>query len=254
MKETLVRHGGWLLGLLALGASLSGVADGALHATGLPSERPRPHGILRLNGRGKVPLAALPTVRNSKRLGGRKARSYRDRCGAETVDLGSWCLMSSFVPIAGKESGRNDFFFAVKTCTEMGGYLPSAGELLGAADRVKLAGTIDDSETTATIDFEPADGLKDRREMSSTLITTVSGGSAAGSEGVTPGSKGNPAAGEPDPVPAPADPAPDTLDYVTVYDNHNRGGFAGGKEVSQPESFRCAFHKIQRGSGGEELR
>jgi hypothetical protein len=95
--------------------------------------------------------------------------------------------------------------------------------------------------------------LKDRREMSSTLITTTSGGSAAGSQGVTPGSKGNTRAGEPDPVPVPADPAPDTLQYVTVYDNRNRGGFAGGKEVQQPENFRCAFAKAQGGGAGEEI-
>ena len=87
--------------------------------------------------------------------------------------------------------------------------------------------------------------------MSSTLITTTSGGTAAGSQGVTPGSKGNPRAGEPDPVPVPADPAPDTLQYVTVYDNRNRGGFAGGKEVQQPENFRCAFAKTQGGAGEE---
>jgi hypothetical protein len=36
---------------------------------------------------------------------------------------------------------------------------------------------------------------------------------------------------------------------VTVYDNAERGGFAGSKPVGQPESFRCAFNKAQGNSG-----
>jgi hypothetical protein len=58
---------------------------------------------------------------------------------------------------------------------------------------------------------------------------------------VTSGSTGNSSIGEPNPVPMPANPVPGTLDYVTVYDNHNLGGFAGGEPVGQPESFRCAY-------------
>jgi hypothetical protein len=253
MKQTLVRHGGWSLGLLAVVLSLTGAAEAARETIGEISARAKSGKLVKLNRRGKIPPRLIPTVRNSRRLAGRPARAWRDRCGAETVDMGTWCLMSSFVEVTGPESGRNDFFFAVAKCGELGGYLPSAGELLAAADKVKLAGNIDDNEVTAAIDVDPTDGLRDRREMSSTLITTTSGGSAAGSQGVTPGSKGNPRAGEPDPVPAPADPAPDTLHYVTVYDNRNRGGFAGGKEVSQAENFRCAFHKVQGGAGGEEV-
>ena len=68
---------------------------------------------------------------------------------------------------------------------------------------------------------------------------------AAGSIGVTEGSRGDPKQGEPDPVPFPANPSPETLQYVTVYDNRNRGGFAGAKPVGQPENFRCAFDKEQ---------
>jgi hypothetical protein len=132
-----------------------------------------------------------------------------------------------------------------------GGFLPSADELLSAADEVKLVSTIDDSVVTASVDEDPTDGLKDRREMSSTLITTSAGSTAAGSLGVTQGSKGDPKQGEPDPVPVPKDPAPSTLQYVTVFDNRNKGGFAGGKPVGQPESFRCAFNKAQRGAAVE---
>jgi hypothetical protein len=77
--------------------------------------------------------------------------------------------------------------------------------------------------------------------MSGDLFTTTAGAEAAGSEGVTAGSRGNTSTGEPDPTPAPANPNPETLDYVTVYDNHNQGGFAGGEPVGKPESFRCAY-------------
>ena len=80
--------------------------------------------------------------------------------------------------------------------------------------------------------------------MSATLVTTEGGSNAAGSEGVTVGSTGNPKTGQPNPVPAPADPHPESLQYVTVYDNHNQGGFAGSEPVSQPENFRCAFEKV----------
>jgi len=77
--------------------------------------------------------------------------------------------------------------------------------------------------------------------MSGDLFTTTAGGGAAGSEGVTAGSRGNQAQGEPDPTPMPANPSPETLEYVTVYDNHNQGGFAGGEPVGKAESFRCSY-------------
>ncbi len=86
--------------------------------------------------------------------------------------------------------------------------------------------------------------------MSASLTTTASGGRAAGSMGVSEVSRGDPKAGEPDPIAAAADPAPETLQYVTVYDNGDHGGFAGGKPVGQPENFRCAFNLAQ-GSAGE---
>ena len=117
---------------------------------------------------------------------------------------------------------------------------------------MKLASTIDDAAVTSSPDVDPTDGLKDRREMSSTLITTPAGSSAAGSQGVTEGSRGDPKAGEPDPVPLPANPCPQSLQYVTVYDNHDKGGFAGSKPVSAPETFRCAFIKAQGQSAAEE--
>ena len=50
----------------------------------------------------------------------------------------------------------------------------------------------------------------------------------------------------------PANPRPESLQYVTVYDNHNRGGFAGAKPVGAPETFRCGFDKAQGEAAGEE--
>jgi hypothetical protein len=212
----------------------------------------KPGGVLRLDKRGKVPQKALPKVRasrNADRLAGRRPRAYRDRCSPETVDLGTFCMMTNPYPLDNTELGKNDYFFATQRCVELGGYLPTAAQLIGAADRVKLSSTIDDAQLTASIDLDPSDGMKDRREMSATLTTTAAGSRAAGSQGVTDGSRGDPRAGEQDPVPQPANPSPETLQYVTVYDNKNRGGFAGSKPVGQAENFRCAFNKAQGRSG-----
>ncbi|MDO8212965.1 hypothetical protein [Conexibacter sp. CPCC 206217] len=200
--------------------------------------------------KGKIPARYLPAVARAKRadrLGadGATSETLTGSCSPETVDLGTWCLASALTPLEDDEIGKNDYLFATQKCVDLGGWLPTAAQLLGAAPRVKLAGTIDDSRLTATTDLDPSDGLKDRREMSSTLITTAAGSSAAGSQGVTDGSKGDPKQGEPDPVPLPANPLPETTQYVTVYDNHDKGGFAGGKPVSQPENFRCAFNKSE---------
>jgi hypothetical protein len=130
--------------------------------------------------------------------------------------------------------------------------LPTAAQLIGAAPYVKLAGRLDDNEVTASLDLDPTDGLKDRREMSADLTTTASGGRAAGSQGISDLARGDPRAGEPDPTPEPANPSPETLQYVTVYDNRDKGGFAGSKPVGQPELFRCAFDKKQ-GEATEEV-
>jgi hypothetical protein len=229
--------------VLVLASATAVVAAGGL----------KPGGLLRLDKKGKVPQKALPKVRasrNADRLAGRRARAYRDRCSPDTVDLGTFCLMTNPYPLDNTEVGRNDYFFATRRCVELGGYLPTAAQLIGAADRVKLSSTIDDAQLTASIDLDPGDGLKDRREMSATLTTTAAGSRAAGSQGVTDGSRGDPRAGEPDPVPQPASPSPETLQYLTVYDNKNQGGFAGSKPVGQAENFRCAFNKAQ-GSSGE---
>lgn len=201
-----------------------------------------------LGRNGKIPARLLPTApraRVADTLGeeGATAATLTATCGPDTVDLGTWCLASATYPLADDEIGKNDYLFATQKCVDQGGWLPTAAQLVGAAARVKLNSTIDDERLTASIDVDAADGLKDRREMSATLVTTAAGASASGALGVSDGSKGDPKQGEPDPVPLPSNPTPETLQYVTVFDNRDKGGFAGSKPVSQPEAFRCAFAK-----------
>jgi hypothetical protein len=184
-----------------------------------------------------------------KKLGPRLAKLKVGCPIADAVDLGTWCLESSPYPVEPEDVGKVDYLFAAQTCVEAGGWLPSAAQLIGAAPRAKLESTIDDNPvTSATNEFpNPQYGIKDAREMSGDLFTTDVGARAAGSEGVTPGSKGDGNIGEPDPVPVPAEPVPETLDYVTVYDNHNHGGFAGGVAVGASQPFRCAYAKGSQG-------
>jgi hypothetical protein len=175
-------------------------------------------------------------------FGGRNAGadSSSAPCPSGAVDIGTYCLSASLQTVNGASTA--DYFTATRTCASQGGYLPTADELIGAANRVKLAGRLDDSPTDATIDQDPSDGLTDWREMSSTLVTTQSGSDAAGTLGVSPEATGNPATGEPNPTPEPADTAPASLQYVTVIANGGMGGFAGSEPVSTPERFRCAFN------------
>ncbi len=159
------------------------------------------------------------------------------------VNFGSWCLEASPHPIPAADVGKNDYFYAAQTCAREGGWLPSAAQLIGAAPKAPLQSTIDDDPGSSGAEElpDPGRGIVDKREMSGDLFTTTAGSDAAGSEGVTAGSRGNTSTGEPDPTPMPANPNPETLDYVTVYDNHSHGGFAGGAPVGKPESFRCAY-------------
>ncbi len=165
------------------------------------------------------------------------------------IDLGSWCLEGSTFKVPTNETGQNDYFYATQKCVKEGGWLPTAAQLIGAAPEAALKSTLnDDPGTSGASEFpEAANGIKDEREMSSDLFTTAAGSRAAGSEGVTEGAKGVGNLGEPDPVPMPAEPSPETLDYVTVFDNHNLGGFAGGEPVGKAENFRCAYAKGYQG-------
>jgi hypothetical protein len=241
--------------LFALVLSVTGVADAAREAAVKIVSKPRPNAVLKLDKKGKFPAKVIPKVASAKRadrLGTKTAADLTATCDPQSVDLGTWCLQAAPFPVPNEDIGKNDFFYASAACVEAGGFLPTAAQLIGAAARVKLASTIDDVPVSSSPDVDASDGLKDRREMSATLVTTQAGSSAAGSQGVTEGSRGDPKAGEPDPVPLPANPAPQSLQYVTVYDNHDKGGFAGSKPVSAPETFRCGFIKAQGQSAIEE--
>jgi hypothetical protein len=237
-----------LVSLLALVFAMTSVAGAGRTPASAAKQRGHKAGaIVRLGANGKIPVKLLPVVpraRSANRLGRATVDDLIGSCAPEQVDLGTWCLDASPYPLGNADIGKNNYAFATQHCVDAGGWLPTAAQLIGAAARVKLASTIDDSQLTALVDIDPSDGTKDKREMSSTLVTTAGGSSAAGSEGVSAGSRGDPKQGEPDPVPLPANPFPETLQYVTVYDNHDNGGFAGSQPVSQPQTFRCAYDKL----------
>ncbi len=244
-----------IISVVALVGSTTGMADAARQRVVNVVSKPKPNAVLRLDGKARFPARAIPKVasaRNADRLGDKPASDYVEKCDAQSVDLGSWCLLAQPYAVPNEDLGKNDYFYASQTCANQGGWLPTAAQLIGAAPQVKLASTIDDNRLTASIDEDATDGRKDRREMSSTLVTTQAGSSAAGSQGVTDGSRGDAKQGEPDPVVQPANPQPETLQYVTVYDNRDKGGFAGAKSVSQPELFRCAYDKVQGQRASEE--
>ncbi len=238
-----------VIAMLALVLSTTGFADAARRAIvasidGHPiTTKPKAGAVLLLGKNHKFPAAAIPTVANAKKVDGQTPDPLAGTCPPATVDLGTWCIDSAPFPLTNAEAGKNNYFWASKACEGEGGWLPTASQLIGAAARVKLESTIRDSSLTATVDLDPTRGLKDEREMSSTLVTTEAGSAAAGSEGVSEGATGNPRQGAPDPVPVPANPMPESLQYVTVYDNSNQGGFAGSEPVKEPQNFRCAFNK-----------
>jgi hypothetical protein len=238
-----------VLSIIALVLSTTGLADAARHAVARAvaghrvSSKPHANSLLLLGRNGKFPVAAIPTVRDASRVGGKTAQQIEGTCLPETVDLGTWCLESAPYPLTKEQLGKNNFIFASKTCERAGGWLPSASELLGAAERVKLESTIHDSMLKATVNQDPTRGLKDEREMSSTLVTTEAGSQASGFEGVSEGATGDPRQGQANPIPLPANPFPESLQYVTVYSNGTNGGFAGSEPVIDPENFRCAYNK-----------
>ncbi len=237
-----------VVALTALVFSTTGLADAARRAVVSAidghslSTTPHAGGLLLLGKNRKFPASAIPTVKDAERVDGKTATELAGTCPPDTVDLGTWCLDSAPYPLTKADTGKNNYIWASKACVAEGGWLPTTAQLLGAANRVKLESTITDSPLTATINQDPSRGLKDEREMSSTLVTTEAGSAAAGSEGVSEGATGNPRQGQPNPIPLAADPLPESLQYVTVYSNHQQGGFAGSEPVSTSENFRCAFN------------
>jgi hypothetical protein len=261
MRRRISRHSSTAalaISIIALVGSTTGLASAARRAVtsviaGHPiSTKPRSGGVLLLGKNRKFAAAAIPTVNNATHLSGKTLVDIEPSCPPSTVNLGTWCLMTSPYPLTNAQAGQNNYFWATQACVKMGGYLPTAAQLIGAANRVKLESTIHDNPDTATVEQDPSVGLKDQREMSATLVTTAAGSDAAGSEGVSVGATGDPRTGEPDPVPLPAVPAPSTLQYVTVYSNATKGGFAGSEPVSTPENFRCAFNEMPGANSSEE--
>jgi hypothetical protein len=249
MKRVRVPAPATIIALIALVFSTTGLADAARHAVvsaigGHPiSSKPRAGGILLLGKNRKFPAAAIPTVKNASRVGGKTAEELAGTCPPATVDLGTWCMDTAPYPLTNAQAGKNNYIWASKACEAEGGWLPTAAQLVGGADRVKLESTIHDSPLTATVPLDPSRGLQDQREMSATLVTTEAGSAAAGFEGVSDGSTGNPRQGQANPAPLPANPLPESLQYVTVYGNGQKGGFAGSEPIANPENFRCAFNK-----------
>jgi hypothetical protein len=244
-----------IVALLALVSSMTGMADAARRAVisavdgHVISATPHAGGLLVLGKNRKFPASAIPTVRNASRVDGQTAEQLAGTCPPATVDLGTWCLDTAPYSLTNADAGKNNYIWASKACEAEGGWLPSATELLGAAERVKLESTIGDNPDHATVNQDPSRGLKDEREMSSTLITTEAGSAAAGSEGVSEGATGDPRQGQANPIPLPANPLPESLQYVTVYANEQPGGgaelggFAGSQPVREAQNFRCAFNK-----------
>ena len=94
-----------VIALIALVFSTTGLADAARHAVasaiaGHPvSSKPHAGGVLLLGKNRKFPAAAIPTVKNATRVGGKTAEQLAGTCPPATVDLGSWCLDTAPYPL-----------------------------------------------------------------------------------------------------------------------------------------------------------
>ena len=164
------------------------------------STKPYTGGLLLLGKNKKFPASAIPTVKNAQEIDGKTLADIEPSCPPATVNLGTWCLDTSPYPLTNAEAGAEQLLLGrVRRASSRAATCRRAAQLIGAANRVKLESTIHDNPDTATIEQDPSVGLKDQREMCSTLVTTAAGSDAAGSEGVSVGSTGDPRTGEPDP-------------------------------------------------------
>ena len=119
--------------VIALIVSASGSAGAAKHTR--RASGPRAGQVVKLGKGAKIPASLLPIVahaRNADRVGGQSAASLSPSCSPTTVDLGTWCLMSAPYPLTNDQLGKNNYFFASQACVAIGGYLPTAGQLIGA--------------------------------------------------------------------------------------------------------------------------
>ncbi|HEY8302994.1 MAG TPA: hypothetical protein VIG42_00250, partial [Solirubrobacteraceae bacterium] len=135
MRERISRHSGHAalaISLIALVGSTTGLADAARKAVvsaiaGHPiSAQPRPNGLLLLGKNRKFPASAIPTVKDAKTIAGKRLADIEPSCPPVTVDIGTWCLMTSPYPVTNAQAGQNNYFWASQACVKMGGFLPDA--------------------------------------------------------------------------------------------------------------------------------
>jgi hypothetical protein len=177
---------------------------------------PQPRKVLRLDAQKRFPAAAIPTVDRARvalRIGKLRAQDAVLGCPDGAADLGTWCMDRGARGVA-------SYGLASRICVRLGGKLPTAGQLVGAAATLRLSSRADDRPSKAIVD--PSG--RHLRELSSTVVTTTAGSAASGSF---------------------TNSAPTTLQYVTVFDNGDLGGFAGGVSVGTAERFRCAYRERQ---------
>ena len=129
MRERISRHSGTAalaISILALAGSTTGLASAARKAVvsaigGHPiSAKPRPGGLLLLGRNKQFAAAAIPTVRNATHLGGKALADVEPSCQPTTVDIGTWCLMTSFYPLTNAQAGQNNYFWASQACVNDG--------------------------------------------------------------------------------------------------------------------------------------
>ncbi len=147
MRGRISRHSGHValaISILALVGSATGLAEAARRAVISTidghqiSTTPHAGGLLLLGKNRKFAASAIPTVKDASEIGGKTLTDIEPSCPPATVNLGTWCLMDSPYPLTNAEVGENNYFWASQACVKEGGYLPTAAQLIGAANRVRL--------------------------------------------------------------------------------------------------------------------
>ena len=247
-----------VISVVALVFSMTGVSE-AVRKRAFPgaSTKPQPYGVLRLNKHRKFPAArdpeGAPRAQRADRLGGKRAEDLTRDCAPEHGRLrhlvpDERALRRSRTTRSARtttSSRRRSASSSAATCR------PPA-QLIGAAPRVKLASTIDDSQLSASIDLDPTDGMKDRREMSATLSRPSRPARARRARRASPRArKGDPEQGEPDPVPLPANPQPGD---APVRDRlrQPRQGRLRGLQAGQPAGALPL--RVRQGPGSRSAR
>ena len=229
----------------------TGLADAARHAVvsaiaGHPvSAQPHAGGILLLGSNRKFPASAIPTVQRTPRASA--ARPPSELAGTcpparSTSARGAWTPRPSRSPR--NSSARTTSSSPARACEKEGGWLPSASELLGAAERVKLESTIHDSQLTATINLDPTRGLKDEREMSSRWSRPKRARPRRASRASAKAPPATRARARPTRSPLPGQPAARIAAVRDRLQQRARRAASRARSPStNPENFRCAFNK-----------